>query len=420
MIKLEKQDIQGAIHAILESHEHEGTSPGRLKNFKTSYNVFERYLTEHSITQIDESVCLEYVYQKTGKHFDSFECVTLDKRVDYRMRPLLLLLRYLDDGEVHYEVRKTTPPFICPESYTVEYEAFCEELEYRNYSKSTIGSNIRSVQVLIMHLMAEGVSSSADISIQHIENFLATLSDKSVKYIGKFLYVFRNFFSFLHERGYIGRDLVPMLPKVRIPRNATIPYVWSKEDIHKLLSAVDRADPKGKRDYAVFLIAIRLGLRIGDIRNLKKSSIDWNRNTINLIMSKTGQHIELPLLKDVGWAIIDYLQNGRPTTISECVFVRHRAPFNAIGGIGSFTKELYRYTTKAGLNISPDQRRGMHSLRSTLASNMLDVKAPLPIISEALGHQSVNTTGLYLKVDIESLRKCAVDPEEVFFVENTL
>jgi site-specific recombinase XerD len=137
-------------------------------------------------------------------------------------------------------------------------------------------------------------------------------------------------------------------------------------------------------------------------------------------MSKTGQHIELPLLKDVGWAIIDYLQNGRPATTSECIFVRHRAPFNAIGGVGTFTAELHRYIIKAGIDISGTQRHGMHSLRSTLAGNMLDIKAPLPIISEALGHRSVNTTSIYLKIDIEGLRKCAIDPEEVFRVENTV
>ena len=229
-----------------------------------------------------------------------------------------------------------------------------------------------------------------------------------------------SFFSFLYERGYIADDLIPMLPKVRTPRNASIPYVWSKDDIQKLLSAIDRDDPKGKRDYAILLIAIRLGLRIGDIRNLKKSSIDWNRKTINLKMVKTGQPIELPLLKDIGWAIIDYLQNGRPATNSECLFVRHKAPFNAFGGRNAFNKELHRYILKAGLNMPGDRWHGMHSLRSTLAGNMLEIKSPLPIISEALGHQSVNTTSIYLKIDIEGLRKCALDPEEVFACENSL
>jgi len=211
------------------------------------------------------------------------------------------------------------------------------------------------VQFLIIFMAAQGVTSSSDITIRHIENYLKTIKNKAVKYVGVFLYVFRNFFSFLYERGYILDDLAPKLPKVRAPRNASIPYVWSKNDIQRLLCAIDRADPKGKRDYAILLIAIRLGLRIGDIRSLKKSSIDWNRKTINLKMAKTGQPIELPLLKDIGWAIIDYLKNGRPATNSECLFVRHRAPFNAFGDRNAFSKELHRYILKAGLNMPGNQ-----------------------------------------------------------------
>ena len=417
---LKSQDIHGAILAIMESMRLQGTSPGRLKNFENSYNVFERYLSDNGITEIDERICLEYVYVKTGQRFERFECVTSNARADYRMRPLLLLLRYLQDGQFHADVRKTKPPFVCPACFKSEYEAFCEELVYRGCSKATIESNTQKVQFLITFMTTQGVTSSSDITIRHIENYLKTLENKAVKYVGVFLYVFRNFFTFLYERGYTEHDLTPMLPQIRTPRNASIPYVWSKDDIKKLLCAIDRDDPKGKRDYAILLIAIRLGLRIGDIRSLKKSSIDWNRKTINLKMAKTGQPIELPLLKDIGWAIIDYLQNGRPTTNSECLFVRHKAPFNAFGGRNVFNKELHRYILKAGLNIPGGQWHGMHSLRSTLAGNLLEIKSPLPIISEALGHQSVNTTSIYLKIDIEGLRKCALDPEEVFASESIL
>jgi site-specific recombinase XerD len=420
MIMVENQDIHDSILAIMESMRLQGTSPGRLKNFENAYNVFERYLSDNSIARIDENICLEYVYAKTGQLFERFECVTSNGRVDYRMRPLLLLLRYLQDGQFHPDVRRTKPSFVCPACFKSEYEAFCEEMVYRGYSKATIESNTQKVQFLIAFMATQGVTSSSDITIRHIENYLKTIENKAIKYVGTFLYVFRNFFSFLYERGYIVDDLAPMLPKVCTPRNASIPYVWSKDDIKKLLCAIDRDDPKGKRDYAILLIAIRLGLRIGDIRSLKKSSIDWNRKTINLKMAKTGQPIELPLLKDIGWAIIDYLQNGRPATNSECLFVRHRAPFNAFGGRNAFSKELHRYILKAGLNMPGGQWHGMHSLRSTLAGNMLEIKSPLPIISEALGHQSVNTTSIYLKIDIEGLRTCALDPEEVFASENSL
>lgn len=411
---MEKQDIHGAVQAIMESLTKQGTSPGRLKNFANSYNVFERYLHDNGITQIDEDICLEYVYFKTGLRFERFECVTANARADYRMRPLLILLRYLDDGQFHCDVRKIKPRFICPECFQPEYEAFSEEMLYRGYSNATVDSNVQKVRLLIGHLAEQGVSASADITIRHIEGFLKTIEGKAVKYVGVFLYVFRNYFSFLYDQGYTEYDLAPRLPKVRTPRNASIPYVWSKGDIQKLLGAIDRSDPKGKRDYAILLIAIRLGLRISDIRGLKQSSIDWNRNMISLTMSKTGQKIDLPLLKDIGWAIIDYLQNGRPSTNSECLFVRHKAPFNAFGGRNAFNKELHRYILKAGLDMPNGKHHGMHSLRSTLAGNMLEIKSPLPIISETLGHQSVNTTSIYLKIDIEGLRKCAIDPEEVF------
>lgn len=417
---MKNQEIHGAILAIMESMRLRGTSPGSLKNFETAYNVFEQYLSDNCITEIDECLCLEYIYAKTGQRIERFECVISNNKVAYRMRPLLLLLRYLQDGQFLPEVRRTKPPFVCMACFRVEYEALCEELNYRGYSKSTIESNTQKVQLLLKYLVTQGVTSLSDINIQHIEDYLKTIENKAVKYVGTFLYVFRNFFSFLYEQGYISDDLIPILPKIRAPRNASIPYVWSKLDIQKLLCSIDRADPKGKRDYAILLIAIRLGLRIGDIRNLKKSAIDWNRKTINLKMEKTGQPIELPLLKDIGWAIIDYLQNGRPITNSECLFVRHRAPFNAFGDRNTFNKELHRYILKAGLNMPGNQWHGMHSLRSTLAGNMLEIKAPLPIISEALGHQSVNTTSLYLKIDIEGLRKCALDPEEVFTNENSL
>jgi len=89
----------------------QGTSPIRLKNYENAYNVFERYLSSNCIVRIDENIFLEYVYAKTGKRFKRFECVKSNAIVDYRMRPLLLLLvllvllRYLQDGQFHSEVR---------------------------------------------------------------------------------------------------------------------------------------------------------------------------------------------------------------------------------------------------------------------------------------------------------------------------
>jgi len=153
---------------------------------------------------------------------------------------------------------------------------------------------------------------------------------------------------------------------------------------------------------------------VSDIRGLKLNNLNWSRKTISLTMQKTKQPLKLPLLDDTGWAIIDYLKNGRPETRCDAVFVRHRAPYDSFGENESFYRELHRYMIKAGLKIPLDIHCGLHSLRSTLARNMLEARVPLPVISEVLGHQSINTTSIYLKIDLDGLKRCALDPEEVF------
>jgi len=217
MIMLENEDIHGAILAIMEFLRMQGTSLSRLNDYQKVYNVFERYLSDNCISRIDENICLEYVYVKTGQRFERFECVTSSARVDYHMRPMLLLLRYLQDGQFHSDVRKTKPSFVCPACFKSEYETFCEELAYRGYSEATIESTTRKVQFLIMFMAAKEVTSSADITIRHIENYLKTLENNAISYVGVFLYVFRIFFSFLYERGYIADDWHPSFQKYALP-----------------------------------------------------------------------------------------------------------------------------------------------------------------------------------------------------------
>ncbi|MBE3556686.1 MAG: tyrosine-type recombinase/integrase [Firmicutes bacterium] len=90
------------------------------------------------------------------------------------------------------------------------------------------------------------------------------------------------------------------LPKVRVIRQAFIPSSWNPEDVGKLLAAIDRANPRGKRDYAILLMVIRLGLRVSDIRNLTLSNVNWPRKCLSIVMTKTQRSLELPLLDDVG------------------------------------------------------------------------------------------------------------------------
>ena len=127
--------------------------------------------------------------------------------------------------------------------------------------------------------------------------------------------------------------------------------------------------------------------------------------------------LELPLPEDAGWAVINYLRNGRPQTDEHTLFVRHSPEGGRISQRNKLQSILHKYMRRAELEIPKDEHRGLHSLRSSLARTMLEAGTPLPVISEVLGHRTTKSTSHYLKINIEALKKCLLDPEEVFLYE---
>ena len=124
--------------------------------------------------------------------------------------------------------------------------------------------------------------------------------------------------------------------------------------------------------------------------------------------------MSLPLLDDVGWAIIDYVRHGRPETACAKVFIKHRHPFGALGGSSSVAGRLSRYAARAGIEFPPGQACGMHSLRGALAVAMTGNGTPVPVVPAVPGHASSDTTqAFYLRFDTERLRCCALDVEDV-------
>src|SRR2546425_8624824 len=103
----------------------------------------------------------------------------------------------------------------------------------------------------------------------------------------------RSFLWFVTMRWILHKDLSEVLPKVRVQRDAKIQSVWEQELVVRLLETVDRCSAKGKRDYAILLLACRLGMRVGDIRTLKLEQLHWADSTIEVEQSKTGTPLRL-------------------------------------------------------------------------------------------------------------------------------
>jgi integrase len=223
-----------------------------------------------------------------------------------------------------------------------------------------------------------------------------------------------DFLAFLAAAGRAPQDLAGRLPPHRHLRHESEPHLWTAEEIRRLLAVIDRQSATGKRDYAMILLTARLGLRISDLRQLGLGDLDWRAKTLTIVQRKTGRPLSLPLLDDVGWAVIDYVRHGRPETACAKVFVKHRHPFGAFGCSSSVGSRLPRYAARAGIGLPPGQACGMHSLRGALAVAMIGSGAPMPVVSAVLGHASSDTTqAYYLRFDVEHLRCCALDVEDV-------
>jgi integrase len=155
-----------------------------------------------------------------------------------------------------------------------------------------------------------------------------------------------------------------------------------------------------------------LGLRAGDIRTLKLDDLRWENSTIEITQAKTGTPLSLPLTNEVGEALIDYLKSGRPQTTHREVFLKVKPPFDPFTGNNLHHIVTY-WRLLSGITFRSSQKRGIHSLRHTLATRLLEKGTPLTTIAEILGHTSLESTRIYAKADVEALRGVGLDPEEV-------
>ena len=325
------------------------------------------------------------------------------------------VIRMVGDFQLHHAVLRrylkhkeilTTPFFVDIRS---RFQSSCEK---KGYSQVTTEHYVKQSSYLMDYLAAQGMNDFTAVTLDTVNAYIRTLAGFSYKTVEQHICSLRAFFRFLYQEGIMPDDLAAKMPMVKARKQTAIPSVWTHEELKQLVGAIDRGSPKGRRDYAIILIACRLGLRCTDIKNLCFENFNWTEKKICFTQSKTGQPMELPLVPDVGWAVIDYLKYGRPKVDSSRIFVRHMAPFLPFAEGDHLDQLIRTYMVKAHIPMR-GKHRGMHSLRHTMASVLLEKDTPLPVISDIIGHLDTNSTAVYLKVDMERLAECPLDFEEV-------
>ena len=220
----------------------------------------------------------------------------------------------------------------------------------------------------------------------------------------------RMFLRFLIAHGQCPVGLEAAIPTVAHWRLASLPRYLPPEDVERLIASCDRASAVGQRDRAILLLLARLGLRAGDIVHLRLSDIDWKNASISFC-GKGHRHTRLPLSQEVGQAIVAYLKKGRPRTDADTLFIRCRAPFCAFCSPAAVSCIADRAFRRA--SVARPSRGAAHFLRHSLATSLLRQGTSLEDIAAILRHCSIETTQIYAKVDIPSLRQIAQPWPEV-------
>ncbi len=199
-----------------------------------------------------------------------------------------------------------------------------------------------------------------------------------------------------------------ILPKIVWHRKTNIRTYYTKEEVTKLLNAIDIRTSKGKEDYLIISLICYLGLRISDVVNLKLNNIDFNGNTISIIQYKTDNKLTLPLIDKVKYPLLDYLKNVRPKVDSEYIFIINKEPYYQNTKLTLHNYMVRRYLIKAGIDIN-GRKAGFHSLRHSFSTMLLNEDVPLYTISTILGHSEIDTTMLYLDIDTSKLKELALE-----------
>jgi len=271
-------------------------------------------------------------------------------------------------------------------------------------------SHERVLRRFLEFLEDDKVAQIDAVDTTHITRFILEITGHRGK-VSYELNHLRIFFRFLYRKEMHSCNLSLFMPASnRLRVREHLPTIWKDDDIQRIMNCIDTGNPVGKRDLAIILLAVRLGLRGSDIKNLQFKDIDWTAGTIKIIQSKTKEAQVLPLSEDIGNVLINYLKS-RPVSKQPYVFLSLKAPYGPLSKNNHLHHVLNKYIKKAGVTITADKSHGMHSMRHHLASKLLKQGTPLPVISGILGHRDTQSTSEYLRVDVDQLRFCTLEVE---------
>lgn len=388
----------------MEENNYSYTSVANyMRTWRSVYNFgLSKGVTRYS-AELAEQYMVEKYHVSIGQN--EVEHETLSPYLIQKMRAL----RALTDFMLHGYVPKITrgEQVNWPEEYEKVGTDFLSYYSSFGYTDQTLRKHELDIYRFACFLHIRSVIPEK-IEAANIYDYFKTLCHYHKATLMNIRSSLTHFLGYLHKNGITADDLSEHVPRVHYYARAKLDKVWSDEEIERMLNSIDRANPVGKRDYAIMAIAANLGLRTSDIVSLKIEDFNWNQGTINIVQQKTKEPLSLPISEQIGKAVIDYWMNGRPKTSAKELFVGHTLPYQGLSG--SMLYHIFnKYYEHSGIKAPDIRQHGFHSLRHSLASRLLEKDTPVNVISNILGHVDSNSAKSYLQIDIDRLRQCSLE-----------
>jgi site-specific recombinase XerD len=385
---------------VLQEIDKFGLGFATKRHYKKTYERLKEFAAVRDMDTFSEGLVGSFLEVVKGR----YKAGAIGKnRRDHLRRASLLLRDYVVNETIEWKpyVFKHQPN---PESqeFLLLHSRFIDNLRFYGRSENTIQSCKNSVRQFLLFLEDNGYSTLSMATVDMVPSFfqhlLATYSPTSIRTVASNI---RSFLRFSENE----ERLLPAVPSRCARSKPIIPILSDKEN--DALRRVLQTQQLPLRDKAIIQLALRTGLRSVDIVGLKLSDIDWVNDMLSVAQSKTGRPFRIPLSADVGNSISAYILTERPTIDSPYVFLRSLAPFKPLCGHSACYAVVRKCFACAGIRLGLE-RKGIHVIRHSAASRMLEHGVPVTTISSMLGHANKSSTDVYLATNEPRMRECGL------------
>ena len=398
-----KRKIEDGVKAVLEFLNGIPMSAATVKYYRSCYRTISRFCQSNSIENFSyKDMELFNRHQKQRLNNGEIRLIyilTLRKAA-------IMLADQLSGKKLVWERRDYKRKQLCN-----KYENTLKEFELYLVESLSQGSTqliIQMARQFLNYLESARIHDFKKLKLDDVKRFIIKVSPRHKNNMINLTWPIKKFLLFLKNNGIIKFDAEKVLVNTK-PRRIKVLPCFTTAEADAILSSVNISTALGKRDYAIMKLAIGTGLRGEDIFRLKLSDIDWRKNEICIIQSKTGEHVMLPLMPDVGNAVADYILNARPKTENTFIFVRYRKPHNWLGDGQAGAMIMKRYQNSSGITHEPGDGKTFHAFRRTVGTRLIKAEVSLAATAQILGHKRIESTKRYISLNDDMLRVCCLD-----------